>query len=981
MHFTRYIFGLLIFFFAGSSYCQQLTWEPAYRTFSTKEGLPSSETYFVYQGRQGYIWFCTDRGVVKYDGFHMEVMTTKNGLPDNVIFWIYEDWKGRIWFISYNGLLSYYENHRIVKYKYNHLISDYIGNNLYPSKTFSVDKEDNVFFSSGNNGILKIDSKGRSRLFKYKTDQLTFDLINGTYLTTFNLERPIKPRPFVFQATIRENGRLKRKTMNKKAYENNMQSYLSELKTAGGRKIMRVQDSFYDLDHPEQTLYFPGATGYFPIKNDLWITTVNGTYRLKDIRKHGLIHAPQQHLLSGFRVSSVLKDREKGLWFSTLDRGIVYMPNSIVRNISVFEHSKEVDVTNIVVDAHHEIFYSNHLGVFRLRDHHPVITSNRISRTTISRLDNILLLPRVTKDQPIDVRGKKYWIVPNYYDNFNENDTSMLICSSMVMRIHRNGKLDTLYDYFHSKKYSKDLHHFFETVCSSHKGLVFAGNAKGLFCLRNGVWDNSMFPEAIRKNRVSCVRYSKELGLVIGTRGEGIYLFRNGRITHHIASANGLVSDQINKIHLEKDGITCWVATNSGVSKLFFIGRKYVRIHNILSVNGLATNEVNSICLEGKTVYLATKKGVSKFPTDLRFLINPLKNQISVKQLTIDGAVSYPVSKNLEVASDAKMIQIDLRSTNYKSFGNQEYKYRLLSADKWTYGNSGSIDFYDLTSGEYHLELSYLSDNGIWQKPYGILNIRKHPKFVETLWFYLILVLVSFSGALVVFRIRTKEINRQRNYKRQIEKLEQKALLAQMNPHFIFNSLNSIQSFLVYNENDLAEKYLQMLSQLIRMTLNNSRESEVMIEQEIAVLSKYAELERMRFKDRFNFEVNISLTHMERQRYIPPMLIQPFVENAIIHGFKGLDREGKLEINFKQLFENRLLVEVIDNGKGYFENHGSTVGSEHKSYGMEITSERLRLFREKYNSEFDFVIENLSDENGEPAGTKVIILVPVFNRD
>lgn len=959
----------------------QTSWEPAYRTFSIKEGLPSSETYFVYQGKRGYIWFCTDRGVVKYDGFKMEVLTTKNGLPDNVIFWIYEDYKGRIWFISYNGLLSYYDSgtHRVIKYKFNHLISKYIGNNLYPYKTFSVDKQDNVYFSSGNNGILKIDRKGKTRVSTFKGEPLTFNLINGTYMSTFDIHLA-KFHLQKFRATIRKNGKFEKTTVNAEAYKNSMQSYLSELKVVNGVRIIRIQDSFYDLDHPEKTLYFPGTTGYFPMNNDLWITTVNGTHRLKNIPKNGLANAPRQHLLQGFRVSAVLKDKEKGLWFSTLDKGIVYMPNSIVKNISVFGQGKEVDVTHIAVDRNKDVFYSNHLGVFRLKDHYSLFTANHISRNSVSRFDNILLLPQIGQE-PIDVKNEKCWRVPVYYDNFNENDTSMLTCASMVIRIHRTGEIDTLYDYFTIEKRDKSLHHFFETVCSNDKGEVFVGNAKGLFSLKNGLLDNSMFPKTLQENRVSCVRHSKELGLVIGTRGEGIYVFKDGRITNHITSANGLVSDQINTIQLEKNGNTCWIATNSGVSKLFFIGNKYVRIHNVLNANGLSTNEVNYICLEGKMVLLATKKGISKFPANLSFLINPLKKQVSVKELTIDGNVIYPKSPYLEVASNSKMIHIELRSTNYKSLGGQRYKYRLLATDKWTYGNTGSIDFYDLTSGEYHLELSYLNDNGMWQKPYGILNIHKRPKFMETIWFYIFLVLSSFLVAFVVFRIRAVQINRQRKYKRLIEKLEQKALLAQMNPHFIFNSLNSIQSFLVYNENHLAEKYLQMLSQLIRMTLNNSRESEVTIRQEIDVLTKYVELEKMRFKDRFDFEFTISLTHNQLQSYIPPMLIQPFVENAIIHGFKGLDIPGRLEINFKELVENRLVVVVTDNGIGYQSKEENGLDSEHKSYGMQITSERLSLFREKYDTEFDFVIEKLTDETGKPRGTKIIILIPVFSKD
>lgn len=982
MSFKRGLFGLLTFFFASLSYSQKIDWKPSYRTFSILDGLPSSETYFVHQDRKGFIWFCTDRGIVKYDGFHTEVLTTKNGLPDNVIFWIYEDYKGRIWFVSYNGLLSYYENHRIVKYKYNHRISDYIGNNLYPFKTFSVDQNDNVFFSSGNNGILRIDKQGKTKLSIYKKDCWTFDLINGKYQTTFNLNRKREFPASFCQLTIRKNGVISKKIISHTIFKKQKQSSaIVELKLHQGIEIARIKDCFFDLRYPEKVAYFPGTTGYFPIGTDLWITTVNGAYKLKNIPKYGLVNAPRELFLQGFKVSSVFKDKEKGMWFSTLDKGIVYMPNSIVRNISIFENAKEIDVTHVVVDANKDVFYSNHLGVFRLKDHQAIILSNHISRNMVSRLDNKLLLAKDQKEKQIDLTGRNYWFIPNYYDNFNEQDTSMLICSSAVMRIYRTGKIDTLYDYFASEKYHKNLHHFFETVCSSHEGLVFAGNTKGLFCLKNGKWDHSMFPEAIRKNRVSCVRYSKELGLVIATRGDGIYCFKNGKIRQHITVENGLVSDQINKIYLEKNGVVCWVATNKGVSKLFFVGNKYVQIHNVLSVNGLATNEVNSICLDEKWVYLATKMGLSKFPSDLKFLINPLKRQVSVNELYVDGRVVYPDSKYLEIASGSKMVQIKLSSTNYKSFGNQKYKYRLLANDKWTYGTSGSIDFYDLTSGEYHLELSYLSDNGIWQKPYEILTIEKHPKFEETIWFYLFLVLASFLVAFLFFRISIVQINKQRNLKRQIEKLEQKALLAQMNPHFIFNSLNSIQSFLVYNENDLAEKYLQMLSQLIRMTLNNSRESEVTIQQEMDVLTKYLELEKMRFKDRFDFQFNSSLAHSELQRYIPPMLIQPFVENSIIHGLRGLEGMGQLTINFKELMNNRLLVEVIDNGIGYPEETKDQSIPTHKSYGMQITSERLTLFKEKYKAEFDFKIEHLRNESGMSKGIKVTLLIPVFIKE
>ena len=214
-----------------------------------------------------------------------------------------------------------------------------------------------------------------------------------------------------------------------------------------------------------------------------------------------------------------------------------------------------------------------------------------------------------------------------------------------------------------------------------------------------------------------------------------------------------------------------------------------------------------------------------------------------------------------------------------------------------------------------------------------------------------------------------------------MELLEQKALLAQMNPHFIFNALNSIQSFLLYNENELAERYLLKLSKLIRLTLTNSRETEITIQKEIESLQMYLELEQMRFKNRFEFHFEISLSKEELNRFVPPMLIQPFAENAILHGFKGLENGGRIELNFKQVKSNKLIVEIKDNGLGYANIKSNTKDSDHKSYGTQITSERLSLFKERYQSEFDFSIESLEDEKGNLQGTKVTVSIPVFSRD
>jgi ligand-binding sensor domain-containing protein len=134
--------------------------QPKFHSYTVEDGLPSSETYFIHQDRKGFIWICTDRGVVKFDGYNFKLFTKAQGLTDNVVFKIYEDFKGRIWFLTYNSKLCYFENNRIVQYKYNYLIEKNGLGFISVNKNLFVDSNETVFFSELSNGLIIIDKKG-----------------------------------------------------------------------------------------------------------------------------------------------------------------------------------------------------------------------------------------------------------------------------------------------------------------------------------------------------------------------------------------------------------------------------------------------------------------------------------------------------------------------------------------------------------------------------------------------------------------------------------------------------------------------------------------------------------------------------------------------------------------------------------------------------------------------------------------------------
>lgn len=212
---------------------------------------------------------------------------------------------------------------------------------------------------------------------------------------------------------------------------------------------------------------------------------------------------------------------------------------------------------------------------------------------------------------------------------------------------------------------------------------------------------------------------------------------------------------------------------------------------------------------------------------------------------------------------------------------------------------------------------------------------------------------------------------------KQLFDLEQKALQLQMNPHFIFNSLNSIQSFIVNNDSDKATLYLAKFAQLMRLILANSREQFVPVKDEIKVLTYYMDIENLRFDNKFDFKIVVDPGIDDDFVGIPPMIIQPYVENAILHGIIHKTGKGNISI-ILSLQEENILCTVEDDGVGREKamEIKNNSGLKHKSRGMLITKERLEILSKQIKGQISVNVLDLKDENGIASGTKVEIIIP-----
>jgi LytS/YehU family sensor histidine kinase len=202
-------------------------------------------------------------------------------------------------------------------------------------------------------------------------------------------------------------------------------------------------------------------------------------------------------------------------------------------------------------------------------------------------------------------------------------------------------------------------------------------------------------------------------------------------------------------------------------------------------------------------------------------------------------------------------------------------------------------------------------------------------------------------------------------------------LRSQMNPHFIFNSMNSIQSYISGNDNNTAMSYLSKFARLMRGILENSRQSMIPLEDEVETLDLYVELERLRFKNKFEFQMELESGLDQEGMYVPPMLIQPFVENAIKHGLVNKGGDGLLKLSFTK--EDKVIRCIVeDNGIGREKSSAAKMqnGKTHRSLGMQVTRERMDAIKKEMNIDCNFKITDLKDEDGKACGTIVEILIP-----
>ena len=495
------------------------------------------------------------------------------------------------------------------------------------------------------------------------------------------------------------------------------------------------------------------------------------------------------------------------------------------------------------------------------------------------------------------------------------------------------------------------------------------------------------------------------LGYLWGSsNSEGLFrinLYTDSLAIKRFDQTDGLTSDNITALYVDQHN-NLWVAHPSGIDhiernakgaikQLHFYGLEDQFIGRVLASNAITEDR-------GGRLWIGTTAGLyrhlpqivavdSLLPRPL--FTNILVNGVPLKQMNKDAVLDSwgKVLRPLELSSLENDVLLEFDAAHLNTDIPLSFQWKLSGQwEEWLLPTSNSqITLNNLQAGDYTLAVRTIKpDNGYTSSAIE-LPIRIVPPFWETGWFrvavaLLVLLLIILLFSLRIRRIRAKAAaeRQQLQLEKQLIQLEQKALALQMNPHFIFNALNSVQSQISSQNAKTARYQLAKFSRLMRRILENSRSIRIALSEEIALLEDYLSLEQFSRGNTFDFSIEMSPDLEPENTYIPPMMIQPFVENAIVHGLSGKREHGHISIRFKRA-GNQLVCCIEDDGIGRTAAAArkSQQGQQHKSAALQVTRERLDLLAGK-GEQASLKIVDLKDEEGQASGTQVWLNIPIL---
>lgn len=919
--------------------------------YSTREGLPGNTVYDVKQDIQGFMWFATEHGVVKFDGDSFTTFSLENGLANNDVWRLSTTFDGKVWFMSKSNRQGYIKNDSVYLFAVDggkSITPDIVHTNgdriwLAGKAKETYELKDSVFYTmqflqdpmykaiNNTNAIYRkpFFNPDSNSFLRFKKNFL--QVLDTDYTLTKQIELKGLPENF-FQLKACDYGVMPRHIFHitnengalfidvKKGYA----KYISFEKVFGKDKV-RV--SRCNTLKSEIQLSIPG---HLMILN----------YNFEILEKY--------HFDKAIDNENSYKDMDGNIWLTSLNKGVyvITAPHLQAKQYLKYKNVQHIGLINdtIITGVTGKTYYryNDKTGTFKDlgipsehvfdiisgRNNYLVSHRETLKFTSIKQLVTNRSIRYPGYKDLIEYKGLIHAIQFSGIHIFNLSDENVL---KSIPEIKKEG-LKTI-EVFNDQ--------------------IYVGGSHGL-----SVIDNNKLVDTKVQVPINFLVKNDQF-LFIGTKGNGVYLYAENAVIH-IESTKRL---DVQKIVVKENFL--WLATHKGVHVVkldYFQTSKSKIINSIYWEDGLFQNDLNDILLAENFLFTSSNIGVSKIDLSNPIYTRPPKLYFKARKDTLHFKDHQRVN-----------IWVAFNVLNYHNQKNYQYEFRLKPGQKdWTKTFIKTIHFSNLDPKVYQLEVKATDQHGnqTIKKKY----IKVYPYWHETTVAKVIFVVLIGIILVSIYYLLLKRERRKGLIKKQTSELELKALRSQMNPHFVHNCINSIQYYIQRNDIEASEKYLMEFSKLIRYFFEHSRQKTVSISAEIQLLTSYLNIEKLRFEDKLSYQITVQNYLDIQYDSLPSSILQPIVENAVNHGIFHKKDQGRIHISFKKINWQTLEVTIEDNGVGVqrsAEIQQKFIKTD-TSHSTEVIYERISLLNQAKNWKIDYTLEDINSKEID-TGTRVCL--------
>lgn len=953
-----------------------LAQDPITIKLSEKDGLPDIEFYDIIEDSKGYIWLAADKGLFRFDGSDYISYSNKDkrGLS---VFGLTFDNQNNLWCNNISGqFFKIIDNKLVLSFDLKNELNGQLAEFLFI---------DDCIIIVAVNSIISINLKTNKRIDLYKELNNKALTVRSPYMYKNKVLFPINDKIYKLS-----NQKLIQET-NSSIPEYSDQDLLSFFEYNGKLYLKRYNtisntNSFFQIIGKDLIPFqFPKILTNSKIikvkqvKDEIWFCTSNGIITFKEL-KTNQFQLSNTYFKNDF-ITNFIEDKNHTFFVSTLNNGVFIIPDL---NIKVFDDNVAKGVISSIEKIDEKtIAFGTIKGELFLRNQEtqktisiPLNSSAKVTALIYLESLKSLLISNENNSYIFNLENHKLTVLESLLRNAKDlklisQTNKFIFCGynmASIMGIKNNTviKIKELnnkraYKCF----YDRDTEAIYISFVDNF--LKFDKNFKK---------QNIQFNNKNIVGKDICKTVDGTIW--IATYNDGIIGFKNDQFLKKIDLKNGLLSNVV--LQLQSDAKNLWILTDLGV-------QVYNTENNSLQVklNNKNTNigGVKNIIIKENSLLFATQ--------DAFFEMNKKSKrkeyypkEIYIKSVTINERDTI-VLTNYNLPYYKNRIKFNFHVNGY--FPDEEllFQYRLKGLnDNWIpiEKNTRFVNFNSLPSGSYTFEIRCKTISDAKFVSTKITFKINHPFWI-TWWFITLMALTGFGILILFYRnklaIKEKEKElalKNAKFENELAVLKLENLKSQMNPHFIFNALNSIQEYIILNQKNLASSYLAKFADLIRAYLEHSSKGYITIREEIECLDIYLQLEKLRFEDKFEYSLN-GIENNDHLK-IPTMLIQPYVENAIKHGLLHKKDNRKLTISFEILSSQSMLKCIIlDNGIGRVKAN-EMQNKKHNSFATEATAHRLELLNFGKEKKIGVEIKDLYEET-IAIGTKVTLLIPILN--